>query len=295
MADMQDSASAPASQPDQSADAFASAFAEKAGREEETPPADKQEEHVPAAEENPSEGPVEEQGSKPFDPWIGLSEEQKSYFESLRHSESSNRGRVASLNRQLQEARAASEAAAQKPKDEGKDDKGGEQEESRAERLKRAAEEYPDAVADLVEEVIDLRSRLENTAPAKPAEGTPPDDEALEKEYVALEEAHPDYRQIGADPAYASWVGSKSEAIKALANSYSAADVASVLTLYKAERAAALSSKQGDDPKPDTNAQRRGRQLEGSRAVENRGAPSASQPAADDFHSAFLAKAKGGR
>lgn len=288
MAEVDGTSTAPAEAPAQEENSFGDAFAERAGPTEKQPEADApKDEQQPAPAAESEQAPAEEQGAKSFDPWDGLSEEQKSFFTSLRHSESSSRGRISALQRQLNEARAAPPAQQQQQREEPKDDTP-----SRAERLKLAAEEYPDAVAPLVEAIVDLEARLDAAKPQAPAteEAEAPNEAQLEVEYQTLEKAHPDYRQIAQDAKFAEWVGGKSEAIQALSTSYAASDVASVLTLYKAERTAAQPP--ANTGKPDTNAQRRERQLEGSKAVQPRGAPATSGPASDDFNAAFAARAK---
>lgn len=267
---------------------FGDAFAERASGTNE-PEADTSaaKEQVAATYAEKAQEPADnDQGEKEFDPWAGLSEQQKAHFETLRHSESTYRGRASALARQLNEVQAA------KPAPEAKAQEADDGKPSRAERLKQAAEEYPDAVGPLVEAIADLTERMEASQPKAPQQGAEPDPEVLEREYQALEAKHPDYRQIGADPSYANWVGTKSEAIKALATSYSADDVASVITLFKAERQASQATP-AHNAQTDTQAQKRQRQLEGSRAVTSRGAPASSGPAADDFNAAFNAKARG--
>lgn len=281
MADIPGNEPAPAAAPAQEED-FAAAFAERTGREEEKPEAEtpKADEEAPA----PAIGePEDSQGSKEFDPWAGLTEAQKQHFEAIRQSESSNRGRVSALQRKINQMTATAPSSQVEPV-ERKDSQP-----DRADKLKQAAEEYPDAVGPLVEAIVDLQARLEASMPKAPEQGAEPDEAALNKEYQALETAHPDYRQIGSDPAYASWVGSKSEQIRALANSYAASDVASVLSLYKAERSASQATPARAET--DTTAQKRQRQLEGSRAVQQRGSPAASEPARDDFNAAFNSRA----
>lgn len=289
MADITGSEPNPAGgMPPEQESGFGDAFAERAGGTNEPEagePAAKEE--VAAANAEEAKEPADnDQGKKEFDPWDGLSEQQKAHFETLRHSESTYRGRASALQRQINEARAAQPA----PKDQAKDAEDGKP--SRAERLKQAAEEYPDAVGPLVEAIADLTERMEASQPKAPQQGAEPEPEVLEREYQALEAKHPDYRQIGSDPSYANWVGTKSEAIKALATSYSADDVASVITLFKAERQASQATP-AHAAQTDTQAQKRQRQLEGSRAVTSRGAPASSGPSADDFNAAFNAKAKG--
>ncbi|WP_375188411.1 hypothetical protein [Sphingobium yanoikuyae] len=289
MADNTDTAQAPAAQPAQDDDAFNTAFTAQAGREEEAPEAKEEpKDDTPPAPAADAQEP--EEAKAPFDPWNGLSDEQKGYFQSLQHSESSNRGRVAALNRQISELRAAGQPPAADQQGKDADDKGQQPKDDRTERLKAAAEEYPDAVGPLVEAIVDLQARLEDQKPQAPAAQEEPDAQAMEKEYQALEKAHPDYRQIGADPSYSQWVASKPRAIQELANSYAADDVANVLTLYKAERTASMAPPK-EEAKTDTNAQKRERQLEGSRAVASRGAPVSSGPAADDFNASFAATA----
>lgn len=295
MADNTDSVQTPAGQPEANVDDFSSAFAERAGRDEKQPEAEtpKEDEPAPAAAE-PKGDAEPEKAEAQFDPWNGLSDEQKSYFQKLQHSDSSNRGRVASLNRTIEQLRAAGQPpAGQEP---GNEEASPKADDDRTAKLKAAAEEYPDAVGPLVEAIVDLQARLEDKTPQAPQEEAAPSDEDMAKEYEALATAHPDYVEIGSDPSYAKWVGSKPKSIQALANSFAAEDVASVLTLYKAERQASMAS-QEETPgaKTDTTAHKRERQLEGSRAVLPRGAPTASGPAADDFHAAFNARASAKR
>jgi len=289
MADITGTDPAPAEALAQENADFSAAFAERTGRDEEKPEAAKpQGDEVSPAPyaEKAKEEPEQDQGSD--DPWSGLSEKQKAYFESLKQSESSQRGRVSALNRELQNAR----AAVTPPKPEAQ--QGGDQTDkpSRVDKLKQAAEEYPDAVGDLVEEVVELRAALEGMKPKAPEAGPEPDEAKLQQEYQALEQAHPDYRQIAQDQSYAGWLGSKPASIQALASSYSADDVANVLTLFKAERAAAQPKSDTAQADTDTQAQKRQRQLEGSKAVQQRGSPTASGPAKDDFNAAFKARAE---
>ena len=295
MADITGSENAPAEEQEQENADFDAAFSERitAGREEAEPEAEKPEgkEQAPAGDAEGAQQPdKKEECSKEFDPFSGLSEEQERYFRSLHQSESSQRGRVSALQKKVN----GYEAAAKQPPAQQKADEGGDQQQqqpSRAEKLRQAKEEYPDAVGDLVEEVMELREKLDGMTPKAPEEGPEPDEATQAREYQALEEKHRDYREIAADPEFHKWIADQSQGVQNLANSYAASDVSSVLSLFKAERQAAQPKNPPAQAETDTTANKRQRQLQGSQAVSSRGAPAASG-VPDDFDAAFEARAK---
>jgi hypothetical protein len=255
-----------------------------------------------------SQGAADEgSGTKPsgFDPYAGLTPEQKAHFERLAASERSQRGRVGALSKKLksfetvqthQPPAGQSEAGSQARSGEG--DGGEASGETKAAdieaRLKAATDEYGDILGPLPELITELRSKIGKLEASATRHEVDQDARALEEAYGTLEKAHPDYREIAADPKFAQWVGQQPQGVQALANSFDPQEVSLSLQLFKAERSAGSQASrdagEGGDGGTATG-DRRKRQLEGSRQAPSRGAPAATG-VPDDFSSAFKQRAK---
>jgi hypothetical protein len=277
---------------------FSEAFkATAAGEEVEKPEpdadasGDKNEDADKTASEAADDKSAAQPGS-PSDPWAGLSPEQEAFFKSLQHSEQSQRGRVAALTRKLQDNPAQSAPA---PSKSGKgDDDGQDSDESASDldkRLKQATEDYPDAVGPLVEVIADIRKEIGKLSNRVEPIADENDTAMLTKAYADLETAHPDYRQYVGDKNFDAWVADQPANIQQMANSMDAREVSLTLTLFKAERQAAMAgSDAGHKPNNDANEKKRERQLDGSKHVPNKGAPAAAG-VPNDYSSAFKARA----
>lgn len=99
----------------------------------------------------------------------------------------------------------------------------------------------------------------------------------------ALEQRHPDWRQIAVSNEFRGWVAQQPARIQELVESDAAEDAAYLLDTYKL-----ATTKQTLAPDPQLK-QRRDRQLRSAQTVPSRGgrAQSASTPPEDDFDAAF--------
>lgn len=274
--------------------AFAEAFA-LAAKGDAKPDGDLPSEQEPAqagSDEAPAraaaEGSVSGEAAA-FDPWTGLTPEQKSHFERVQNSERSQRGRVGALTKKLNSL--ASVAPAAKPETEG--ESAGEQSPDDAD-LARVTEEYGDVVGPLVKRLETLQGQID--AIGKPAATKAEVDADAEEIGLALgelERDHPDYLTIGQDDNFHNWLGSQTPKVIALANSYDPVEVGLALSKFKIERSAAMamqSDQGGEQGNQDSSAtDKRRRQLEGSQAVTTRGAPAAAG-VPNDFSSAWKAR-----
>lgn len=245
---------------------------------------------APSNQDAPAEKAAAQPGSVKPDPWTGLSPEQAEYFKRLQRSEQAQRGRVAALTKKTQsgsqpEARPPSEQR-QDPAPQGDADKP-----DRAQRLKASAEEYPDAVAAIVEELEESRAEIKRLSDMVKPVADDRDAAEMTEAYSNLEKDHPDFREIAEDESWTNWLQDQPANVQKLGNSWEPAEVSAALRLFKAERAEATA---GQEPaKPSATDEKRGRQLDGSRIVPSRGAPVATG-VPDDFSSAFRARTNKG-
>jgi hypothetical protein len=321
MADETHQTQAPSEAPADGKDGFSAAFAERsadpAGQaaksqedEEGKPPSSDQ---GPAVEAGSEEAPAgkaaaTEQTSsgqaKAFDPYDGMSPEQRSYWERKEASERSNRGRVGALTKKLNAVTIGTPApkAPERTEEqggqasEGGEGEGGDTVSDLDKRLQAVTDEYGDVVGPVVELLKEVRTKIDTLekGPALKAE-IDADAEVLTEAYGELEKVHPDYATIAADQNFNAWLGDQPQKVIDLANSFDPREVSLVLTLFKTERSAATAPQSGQSSETGTTDgtatdDRRKRQLEGSRQVPGKGQPAvAGVP--DDFSSAFKARA----
>jgi hypothetical protein len=271
-------------------DSFADAFAARAAGEEVETEAKPSEEEGKTADAEPASVAATEQvaakdGSN-FDPFAGMNPEQKAHWEKIQHSDQSQRGRVAALTRKMQNgtAQPAPSPAAQTATNAGTG-KANESDDLDA-KMNAAAEEYPDAVGPFVEIINAMKSQIADLSTKVQPITDDRSEAELTSAYQTLEAAHPDFRQIAADPSWNAWIEDQPEAIQTLANSYDPSHVAKTIDLFKLER------KQATAPAVDTaTEEKRKRQLEGQKDVSSKGVPAASG-VPNDFEAAFKARAK---
>jgi hypothetical protein len=242
-----------------------------------------------------------------FDPWSGLSPEQKSHFERLQASERSQRGRVSALTRKMNEQRPAP-APTPAPKqdrreEQSSEDSGSERQSQEGntvsdldKRLQEAADEYGDVVGPLVDALADVRAEVATLKGFASKVEVENDSQELARSYAALEEAHPDYADYGPGSDFEAWLGDQPAKVVELAGSYDPREVSLALTLFKTERSAETAKLAGEEGAGNEGAStatdaKRARQLDGSRQVTSRGAPAASGTP-NDFDSAFDARAR---
>ena len=279
--------------------AFASAFAERA-KDPEARQTDGLEpsttEPAPArSDEAPAVAAVDVSASgeaQSFDPWAGLTPEQKALLDRIQSSERSQRGRVGALTKKLNgiERERATAPSQTKSEDEGGDGANPDDAD-----LARITEEYGDVVGPIVKrleaiqgkiDAIDLTSTTRDEVNA--------DAEEMTQAFATLERDHPDFMQIAQDQNFENWKSAQTPKVQALSESYDPGEVSLVLTKFKAERSAAMAMQSGQDSdqgiqEGSATDDRRQRQLEGSKAVTTRGAPAAAG-VPNDFSSAFKAR-----
>jgi hypothetical protein len=149
-------------------------------------------------------------------------------------------------------------------------------------------------VGPLAEVVDGLRKEISSLKASETRHEVERDAELLAVAYGRLEEAHPDYAQVAADPDFLGWLGSQPKGIQGLANSYDPHEVSLALQLFKTERGAATQASGGAGQGGNggtATGDRRERQREGLRDVPSRGAPAATG-VPNDFRSAFKERSK---
>lgn len=273
--------------------AFGDAFAARAAGEEVEAEDPSPEGDKPADAEQASEeaAPAASPNGSTFDPFAGMSPEQKAHWQRLQHSEQSQRGRVAALTKKMQ-SQPAQHAPAASAAD-GDDDKGKDANAADLEaKLKAAADEYPDAVGPLVEVIADIRKQIEGISSTVAPISEAQDEAAMTEAFKQLEKAHPDYREIANDPNWEAWVADQPANIQALAESFDPREVSLTITLFKTERQAEVSPGNGqNDPTPNATEEKRKRQLDGGKDVPSKGIPAAGG-VPNDFGAAFKARAQ---
>ena len=237
-----------------------------------------------------------------FDPYAGLTPEQKSHFERLAASERSQRGRLGALQRKLNSFTAGTQqpSTGEQTGSQARDDEGGEGgatgETSATDieaKLKAVTDEYGDILGPLPELVKDLRKQVETLTASATRQEVDRDAEALTEAYKVLEDKHPDYKEIPAKPEFIEWFGKQTPGIQALVNSFDPHEVSLALQLFKTESGASSQATgeggEGGDGSTATG-DRRERQLDGLRQAPSRGAP-AAVGVPNDFKSAFKQRA----
>lgn len=236
-----------------------------------------------------------------FDPYAGLTPEQRSHFQRLELQDKSNRGRISALQRKLIGSTATAPRAAPNNVEADGATEAGEGNEAKVsdleKRLQESVTEYGEVLGPVAEILADVRAEI---ASMKGTVSAVQEELSAAEEAEAYEElasAHPDYNDTALITNFEAWLGSQPKQIVELANSFDPREVSLSLTLFKTERSAAIASQtgeggdqQGQQASTATDT-RRARQLEGNRSIPNRGAPAAAGTP-NDFSSAFAARAK---
>jgi hypothetical protein len=303
---------------------FSEAFAERAAPVE----AEAKPSETPAAEASAATGeqPADKAGSseapskeaadassgteaKAFDPYAGLTPEQKAHFDKLAASDRSNRGRVGALTKKLNGLAAGTQAPPKaepsSSREEGDGGAGASETGSGEEtptdiekRLKAVTDEYGDILGPIPEVIAELRKEISTLKASSARSEVNTDAEAMAEAYGKLEAAHPDFRDYNENnQQFVDWFTKQSSGIQALVNSQDPAETSLALQLFKTEHGIASSAKPaadttdaGEGGNGDTaTGDRRARQLDGLTNAPNKGAPTvAGVP--NDFSSAFKAR-----
>lgn len=274
-------------------DGFAEAFACRSAEEEQEaePKMPTDEEGKPAdalpASEAAAEPAAAQNGS--FDPFAGMNPEQKAHWERVQHSDQSQRGRVAALQRKVQtETAQPAPITVAKTEADAYDGKAKTGDDLDA-KMKAAAEEYPDAVGPFVEIITAMKTQIADLLTKVQPIADDRSEAELTAAYGVLAKAHPDFAQIAEDPKWAAWIETQPKEIQTLANSFDPEHVSSTIKLFKLENGQA-----SHKPLVDTATEdKRKRQLDSSKDVSATGVPSASG-VPNDFDAAFKARAKSG-
>lgn len=227
------------------------------------------------------------------DPWAQAPAELRELYERERkareqaeHRARSDAARVAALSRKL--ATTANGSASAPPAANG----GGEPTEAQKAldaKIAQLKEDFP-AVADpLIELIQAQRDELSSVKAVLNDVSEERQAAVVAAELSALEERHPDWREVASAPEFGEWLVNQPPTVQALSNSWDAKETGAVLTLFKLERG--MTASQGGAPGGEPAAAtatdaKRARQLEGGADVRSKPAP-ATSGAPNDFEAAF--------
>lgn len=242
---------------------------------------------------NPDGGSPPPAGDTVPDPWADAPEPLKAELARLqrerdeaKHAAQSDAHRVAALSRKLQQLTTATPTSAPAPVSEPT-----EAQKALDEKIKELRENYGDIANPLIElfetqkqELTTVRTTLEGLSEQRQAE-------VIASETQALEQRHPDWRQIAASSDWSGWLELQPRNIQSLAQSWDARETSVALSLFKAERAETTGQTEPVAtplaPKADAaTGVKRSQQLDGGADVRSRPAPAASGPP-EDFDEAF--------
>lgn len=223
-------------------------------------------------------------------------QELEAQLERLRHSESSQRGRLGAYQRQINDLQrqmserqqAEQQQQPQQPTGEGD----AQQRQDMAEAMgsddwQTFAEDFPDMARALEarlqsdrKERAQLEQRLASYEPALQSIQQQAQEQHLQVQEDALAARHPGWREVVAAPEFAEWLNQQPESLQRLTSSDDAAEAAALLDMYQAQHGDGYAG--GRTGTPDRRQQR----LAAAQSVGRRGAPRQSQ-ASDDFDAAF--------
>lgn len=249
----------------------------------------------PAAQQPPANDPF---AGDPV--WSSATAEQKQVLSQWQHEIRSNRGRIATLQRKLQELQQAASQQQRQQQNGGAQQQGG-AEASEAlmgsEKWKAFREDYPE-MAEPLEHVIG--AIVQENARLKQQVGgivTERQQQAQMAEFERLSQAHPDWQQIAQDQAYREWLSQQPPGVQALHESDFAEDAITLLNIYKGQTGAAQAHPQqapaasygaGNSATRSTLPARRQRQLQSAAAARSSG-PGAASGIPDDEEGAWRA------
>lgn len=237
-----------------------------------------------ANDDNPPAG--DEPAGEP-DLWSGASEQQRAAYEAaaqklekLEQYRRSNEGRVAALQRRIEELAGRQQPAAA-PAAAGKDEaKAGSQSAdnfTESEEWKSFSEEYPEVAGPLAKFIGSLESRVTHQQKELAAIGYDRRKTALDEQASLLEADHPDWRDVAGNNEFVDWVHTQPRHIQEAAyrnanEIVDAAEAADVVGRFKAFRSASKNPPGSAPGKTNERlAGKRQRQLESAAATRTRG------------------------
>lgn len=227
------------------------------------------------------------------DPLAGFTPEQRALVEQLqrerdeaRHKAQSDANRVAALSRKLaQQSSLAPGSATAPPKQEPT-----EAQKALDAKVKQLREDYGEIADPIIEMIEAQRGELEQVRSVVQTVNEERQAALIAAETRALEERHPDWRQVATSQEFANWLEVQPANIQSLASSWDARESSVALTLFKTEMAEANGQRSGAPvataPAAPAATARRSQQLDAGRDVRSRPAPATSGPP-EDFDSAF--------
>lgn len=195
-------------------------------------------------EQDTDDEPGDEQEADPWEkapePLRNQYQQTKQAYQKLEADHRANAGRVAALNRKLQEMQEQQDKA----KKEGA--KGATSDLPDAEELSGMSDEelekeWPEVATAMRRREQKLKQQMEQElTPLKQwqqqqleQQQQAEQQQQVQQEYSRLAQSHPDYEQVVSDPKFRAWLDSQPAALKQIAQSQNADDAAFVLTTYK--------------------------------------------------------------
>lgn len=276
------------------------------GPDEKDPAPAEEDDKSDAATEEPSEddatpgdakpdgGSQPPEGEKAPDLWANAPDELKAEYAKIQkerdealHKASSDANRVAALSKKLQQLQLATPPSAPAP-----EEKPSEAQLALDGKVKQLREDYGEIAEPLIELIEQQKKELSTVRTVLTGLSQERQAQVIAVEQQALEERHPDWRDIAVSTDFEGWLEVQPDNIKRLATSWDARETSVVLTLFKAERAETTGQGTETPPKEEkpkadaATGARRSQQLDGGRDVGSRPAPAASD-APEDFDAAF--------
>lgn len=243
--------------------------------------------------------------AKPADIWAAALPEQKAAWGALskkatdlEHADRSNRGRLSTLTRRLNDLEArerdAAPAAAAPDKKAPKDDKPTDAKKTylASDGWKKFKDEYPEVAAPLEGMVSEMRADSERMSRELSTLSTDRRDRAAGEQEHVLDTRHADWRDVTGAKAFGEWLQGQPAYVQdatrkngeSIKDGEEAADIVGRFKASSHFKPAATKAAGSDEP--SNLAQRRERQLKSASSVPSRGPGPASGPP-EDFDAAF--------
>jgi hypothetical protein len=212
--------------------------------------------------------------------------------EEWRHKYQSDQGRQAALQRKIQEQQAELERYRHQsgsrpdptaPAELGSNPDGSGMSDAEWRALK---EDFPEIAAAMEARLSEVSRQYEGRIAQLEQQVQPIQEQQrqqfLSSQYAALQERHPDYREVAESAEFQQWLSLQPRQVQTMIDSDAAEDASWLLDAYKR---ANLTAQQQD---AESMQARRQRQLQQARSVSGRSGRGASgQPPADDYEAAF--------
>ena len=227
------------------------------------------------------------------DLWANASPEHRAAYEALQAQLQNDRKRISGLTRKINELNARKPAADKAASDEGKQKRDGFRESA---KWKDFEKEFPEISGPIGELIAAQKAELEELRSVTTSLHQERTEDAIAEQATLLEEQHPDWQTVAAEPEFGEWLSGQPRHIReaAIRNAEAivdAAEAADVVGRFKAFR-----SEQGTSAQQESQAGReagegktgtalsgkRRRQLDASASFRSRGPGVASTTPPDD-------------